>query len=753
MRRNSINDPKDFPWKFFFTDSEEDYNKARTFCSSKQTGSLDVKRAVTVIGGGDQLGTKEENCEKIIARAKILNKQIKLIPSSQREEKRSELIEHYRTALINKQRPEESIYPKPELPFLQEAEIKPRGKKKADIVDEAEEKQYSLEDVYQSEAVVFYRKNFGEKIKISEFKEYMTSKYPGIDPELPKQLLKKVFEDNKKLNVSINDYKNAVLILKSASSFRKALGSDITKKKVVIDEADFIDPELIKPKGKTFFEEPEQPQPEPIKVKRKVVVEEPEVVEPEPQPEPIKVKRKVVVEEPEVVEPEPVKIKRKVVVEEPEVVEPEPVKIKRKVVVEEPEVVEPEPIKIKRKVVIEEPVSEPEREAVPVKEFITLDEIKEFISEKNWAPIDTKNKEELFSYVVKNIARDFKSLSAEKEKQIQAYEELKKRIEILSENYESKEAESEECDKKVIELEKTLAELESKVLNLKNIIQEAERIKEEESEFVGMCFQMKDWMNEEKFDLKVAEHDLTCPVGSVCDIKKGKCVTKYVKKPVDVLNKKIIGSIEDIDSIVSKIEKRVRDVEAERERLKATISSVKVEEAQRAKAVSVQPKTEELEVKSLPPLRKEVAQVFKGCAMKSEYDSVEDISKDLECDGDKVCNLDSKLCVDSEEFTEVKIGDKVIKVSGKDELVEKIKDRIEGLIRPVVVEKPAVAEEEIVEEADLSGQVIPAKTTDLESVVRTLKNVLNDRPVTTAQNRIKKVSKIAMEKIAKCAGF
>lgn len=745
MRRNSINDAKDFPWKFFFTDSEEDYNKARTFCSSKQTGSVDVKRAVTVIGGGDQLGTKEENCEKIIARAKIINKQIKMVPSSQREEKRNELIEHYRSALVNKQRPEEPIYPKPELPYLQEAELKPRGKKKADIVDDSEEKQYSLDDVYTSEAIVFYRKNFGEKIKSSDFKKDMINKYPDIDPELPKQLLRKVFEDNKKLNVSVKDYQKAKAVLESASSFRKALSSGTTKKKV-------------------FVEEEIQQEPEPVKIKRKVVVEEPEVEESEP----IKIKRKVVVEEPEVVEPEPVKIKRKVVVEEPEVVEPEPVKIKRKVVIEEPDIVEPEPVKIKRKVQVEEEEPKVETERVPAKEFITLSEINDFISEKGWEPVKTDNKEELFSYIIKNIARDFRRLSVEKETQIQAYEDLKRRLEILSEHYDSKQLDAEECDRKVIELEKAIVELENKILSLKNIIQEAERIKEEEAEFSGLCFQIKDWMNEENFDLKIAEHDLSCPSGSVCDLDKGRCVKKYVKKPVDVLNKKIIGSIDDIERVVSKVEKRIKDIEAEKEKIKATISSIEAGEIQTARQVTVQPTTEELKVKSLPPIRKEVSQVFKTCAMKDEYDSVEEISQDLECGGDKVCDLDSKICVDSNKFTEVKIGDKVIKVSGKEELIEKIKDRIEGLIKPAVKQVPVEIQEEVVEEVrpslkkerveleeetGLFEQVIPAKTTDLESIVKTLKNVLNDRPVTTAQNKIKKVSKIAMDKIAKCAGF
>jgi hypothetical protein len=748
MRRNSINDPKDFPWKFFFTDSEEDYNKARTFCSSKQTGSLDVKRAVTVIGGGDQLGTKEENCEKIIARAKIINKQIKMVPSSQREEKRNELIEHYRSALINKQRPEESIYPKPELPYLQEAEIKPRGKKKADIVDESEEKQYSLDDIYISEAIVFYRKNFGEKIKTSDFKEYMINKYPDIDSDLPKQLIRKVFEDNKKLNVSINDYKNAMAVLKYASSFRKALSSGAAKKKVLVEEEMQQETESV----------------EPVKIKRRVVVEEPEVAESEP----VKIKRRVVIEEPEVVEPEPVKIKRRVVIEEPEVVEPEPVKIKRRVVIEEPEVVEPEPVKIKRKVLSEEEEPIVEIETVPAKEFITLDEIKDFISEKGWKPMTTDSKEELFGYVIKNIARDFRRLSVEKETQIQAYEDLKRRLEILSEHYDSKQIDAEECSRKVIELEKTIVELENKILSLKNIIQEAERIKEEEAEFSGMCFQIKDWMNEEKFDLKIAEHDLSCPSGSVCDLDKGKCVKKYVKKPVDILNKKIIGSIDDIENIVSKVEKRIKDIEAEKEKIKATISSIEAGEIQTAKQVTLQPVAEELRVKSLPPVRKEVSQVFKTCAMKDEYDSVEEISQDLECGGDKVCDLNSKICVDSDRFTEVQIGGKVIKVSGKEELIEKIKDRIEGLIKPIIKETPVAVQEEVVEEVrpslkkdgveleeetELLEQVIPAKTTDLESIVKTLKNVLSDRPVTTAQNKIKKVSKIAMDKIAKCAGF
>ena len=66
MSKQRVDSPDNFPWNYLYSGKEGDMDKARAICSSKETGSLTVKKAVTVINGGDQIGSKEENCEKII---------------------------------------------------------------------------------------------------------------------------------------------------------------------------------------------------------------------------------------------------------------------------------------------------------------------------------------------------------------------------------------------------------------------------------------------------------------------------------------------------------------------------------------------------------------------------------------------------------------------------------------------------------------------------------------------------------------
>ena len=74
-----------------------------------------------------------------------------------------------------------------------------------------------------------------------------------------------------------------------------------------------------------------------------------------------------------------------------------------------------------------------------------------------------------------------------------------------------------------------------------------------------------------------------------------------------------------------------------------------------------------------------------------KYKDLDEMIDDLDCKDDMVCDMDNKQCVESKEYTEVKINDKLIKVKGRDELIEMIKDKIEGFSR---VEK----EEEIPKE-------------------------------------------------------
>ena len=125
-------------------------------------------------------------------------------------------------------------------------------------------------------------------------------------------------------------------------------------------------------------------------------------------------------------------------------------------------------------------------------------------------------------------------------------EEEIKRLNRLKNDYEDKYYQALNAPKAIeFNLEKRLKEKQEALDEVRKQLEEMKSVQEEYS---GLCFQMKDWMKDEKFDLKIAESDLTCPPDTVCDIDKGKCI-KYIRKPIDVLNKRIMGSIENVDVV------------------------------------------------------------------------------------------------------------------------------------------------------------------------------------------------------------
>jgi hypothetical protein len=413
-------------------------------------------------------------------------------------------------------------------------------------------------------------------------------------------------------------------------------------------------------------------------------------------------------------------------------------------------------------------------------------------------------------------------------------------------------------------------------------------MKSVQEEYSGLCFQMKDWMKDEKFDLKIAESDLTCPPDTVCDIDKGKCI-KYIRKPIDVLNKRIMGSIENVDGLINVVNKRISDVEkqmlkeigeerlkTERE-MKAEIEKkaeemknkrdilkkeeeerLRKEEEEKKRKEEEEKKSEEEEydyktiVKRLKKASKkgqerlvsEFNDIFDGnvelekqfyddlandddfkelldrivtpnsifrmwlvdslvkqnnkdnmkamrkwaekyspsseetekgllmeddyetiisllkvekkrkadikCATKDSYTSLDEMEDDLKCKDDMVCDVDNKKCIESEEYTEIMINNKKIKVSGKDEVIDMITAKIASLTLPS--EEVVEEEKEIVVERK-TEQIVPVDRKSLDSIVNTLSNILIKKPMTTAQSKIRMADRKASDKIAKCAGL
>jgi hypothetical protein len=141
------------------------------------------------------------------------------------------------------------------------------------------------------------------------------------------------------------------------------------------------------------------------------------------------------------------------------------------------------------------------------------------------------------------------------------------------------------------------------------------------------------------------------------------------------------------------------------------------------------------------------------CATKDSYTSLEEMEDDLKCKDDMVCDVDNKKCIESEEYTEIMINNKKIKVSGKDEVIDMITAKIASLTLPDGEEEKELEEEEPVIEERKTEQIVPVDRKSLDSIVNTLSNILIKKPTTTAQSKIRMADRKASDKIAKCAGL
>jgi hypothetical protein len=131
------------------------------------------------------------------------------------------------------------------------------------------------------------------------------------------------------------------------------------------------------------------------------------------------------------------------------------------------------------------------------------------------------------------------------------------------------------------------------------------------------------------------------------------------------------------------------------------------------------------------------------------------------------CDLDNKICVNKNEQTvEINIGDKIVNVNSKEDLVEQIKDKIAKMESPKILEEeaeeelpeivePKIEEEikEVEEEEIKEVPIIQSKLFNIEEIAQSLRNILVDKPITSVQHKIKVADRMALEKIAKCVGI
>jgi hypothetical protein len=178
-------------------------------------------------------------------------------------------------------------------------------------------------------------------------------------------------------------------------------------------------------------------------------------------------------------------------------------------------------------------------------------------------------------------------------------------------------------------------------------------------------------------------------------------------------------------------------------------------------------------------------------------------AKDLMCDEGDACNLDESRCVPiselSEPVEELTIGGMLVKVSGKNKIIEALRQKIiksggaiPAIESPIeeedfpmmteelqeeeipemseelqeVVEEPQISEPspekplaEVIEESqeepanDVFQSSLPGVRINLQDLINNIKSITKSSSITSAQNKIKSAERKCIERIAKCAGI
>lgn len=129
MGRKKSDSPTLFPWDKLFSDDENTFNQGLDYCKSEYSGSETLKRAVTAIGSGYNSGSKPVLCDRIKQKANQIRYQInKVQDASEREDLRTRVIDYYTQTFLKKFEGKEpdivniSIPARPDLPVLNEQE-------------------------------------------------------------------------------------------------------------------------------------------------------------------------------------------------------------------------------------------------------------------------------------------------------------------------------------------------------------------------------------------------------------------------------------------------------------------------------------------------------------------------------------------------------------------------------------------------------------------------------------------------------
>jgi hypothetical protein len=810
MGRTKSDSPLKFPWDKIFSEDERQLDNAIEYCKSNSSGSENLKRAVTAIGYGYNSGSKSVLCERIKEKAKQIRFQLeKVEDDANREVLREQVIHFYRQTYLKKFEGKEegidriAIPERPELPFLDEREktmfnassppSSPRGgskevKKTIIIEEDDEEEELSNEEKILRAEVILYFKNapvIGGKRSINgkDLYDNLSNKYthPSI-----------LNKDNVKRQIR-----------EVSNVFNKLTKSQIQEAERLIS------------KGKK--EEKKKP----------VIIEEEE-------------------EEYEIKRPSPpIKL--------PPIKLP-PIKLPPSA----KGLSELEVLNFIRKKGWPEPLIQSKESLCDY----VLRKIREEDEKSEGDYHSLRDDIERLSNNLIALTEMYENRLNEIEK-IQKQQKKKKSVTWGKDEIRVFESEKEEIKEQIEEIKEQLTDAKEREKEAHEVVEEKRQ----------MCFRMRDWIDSDDFDRVEVEKDLLCDNGNVCNVENGVCESgmtsmdeyaelgiskiKGKKDTVDRLNKKFnkkkvmiieedeeepgsereLPTIKEIKPIVKQIILRNKD-NLENIKIKDIMSELnihfKIDLSEMKNEIKPIAKKEVNKMIALiekekvaieePILREEPIEmvdeikvpIVKECNKISFDEDVSDEvrAKDLMCDEGEVCDLDTSRCIPEIEamdpVEELTIGGVLLKVTGKNKIVQALKEKIARaggeIVIPVVEEEPVVEEpltevasrepltevvphepltevvphepleekkeevievpsevaprgkslSELVEESkanDVFASNIPGKRPTLQEIVNGIKSITRETPVVTAQTKIRVAEKRCIDRIAMCAGI
>ena len=816
MGRTKSDSPLKFPWDKIFSEDERQLDNAIEYCKSNSSGSENLKRAVTAIGYGYNSGSKSVLCERIKEKAKQIRFQLdKVEDDADRELLREQVINFYRQTYLKKFEGKEegidriAIPERPELPFLDEREknmfnvssppSSPRGGskevKKTIIIEDEEEELSNEEKILRAEVILYFKNapviNGKRSINGKDLYDSLSNKYthPSI---LNKDNVKRQIRDvsnvfNKLTKSQIQEAEKLV-----------SKGKKEEKKKPVIIEEEEEEYEIKRPSPSRVISVP--PIKLPPSAKGLSELEVLNFIRKKGWPEPLIKSKESLCDY----------VLRKIR-EEDEKSEGDYHSLRDDIERLSNNLIALTEMYENRLNEIEKIQKQQKK-----KKSVTWgkDEIREFESEKE--EIKEQIKE------IKEQLEDAK----EREKEAHEVVEEKRQMCFRMRDW----LDSDDFDR--VEVEKDLLCDNGNVCNVENGVCESGMTSMDEYAELGISKikgkkETVDRLNK-KFNKKkvmiVEEEEIIPPSEEVAPREPVKKVMIIEEDEEEPGSERELPTIKEIKPIVKQIILRnkdnlenikIKDIMSElNSHFKIDLSEMKNEikpiakkEVNKMIALIEKEKVviEEPIAIEEPLAREEPIEmvdeikvpIVKECNKISFDEDVSDEvrAKDLMCDEGEVCDLDTSRCIPEieamEPVEELTIGGVLLKVTGKNKIVQALKEKIARaggeivvpVVEPIVEEViPSVPlaevpseplEEkkevevtpreprgkslsELVEESkanDVFASNIPGKRPTLQEIVKGIQSITREVPVITAQTKIRVAEKKCIDRIAMCAGI